>query len=351
MFGLHASQAMEGARGYLSIFSAGYVGVSFFFILSGFVLTWSVSARIEKRVFYRRRFARVWPLHAVTTLAVLVLSFFGGPSSELWLLLPVLLLLHAWVPVPSVNYAFNGPSWSLSVEAFFYAAFPFVHPLVAGSKRPLHSLSMLVGLYWALTIFLVTVGPVVLRALGRNTGIIEYIAYNFPIYRMLEFVMGMLLAAAIKRGLRSTLTPLQAVLINATAFALVSTGVNLELIQDRSLEIPLANALMCAPFLIVILAAASRDLKDPQGRVTLPSRTFVTLGRSSFALYLVHQPILEFLGSTPLSESHPVAAVLLGLLTSLFFAEVAHRTVEAPLERMLARRKPLTDIQNSSGIL
>ena len=49
----------------------GATGVTFFFVLSGFVLTWSFRPADTPGRFYWRRFARIWPLHAVTTLLAL----------------------------------------------------------------------------------------------------------------------------------------------------------------------------------------------------------------------------------------------------------------------------------------
>ena len=48
-------------------FSYGYTGVSFFFLLSGFVLTWSCAGQPAQR-FWWNRFARIWPLMALMML-------------------------------------------------------------------------------------------------------------------------------------------------------------------------------------------------------------------------------------------------------------------------------------------
>jgi peptidoglycan/LPS O-acetylase OafA/YrhL len=55
--------------------SMGQTGVTFFFLLSGFVLAWSMNPSTSKWQFYWRRFARIWPLHALTALAAVVLVF------------------------------------------------------------------------------------------------------------------------------------------------------------------------------------------------------------------------------------------------------------------------------------
>src|SRR6478736_4236025 len=91
--------------------SIGYVGVTFFFVLSGFVLTWAWSPELQARTFYRRRFARVYPVH----LLFVVVSAFSERLD--WGALPAnVSLLQAWSPDDTVVRSFSGVSWSLSCE-------------------------------------------------------------------------------------------------------------------------------------------------------------------------------------------------------------------------------------------
>ncbi|GAA4974091.1 acyltransferase [Kineococcus glutinatus] len=107
----------------------GYAGVSFFFVLSGFVLAWGTRPGLPAHTFYRRRFARVWPSHAVALALAAVLPVVSVARS--WeAALPNALLLHAWSTDPRITYGMNGVSWSLSCEAFFYASFPPAVPVL-----------------------------------------------------------------------------------------------------------------------------------------------------------------------------------------------------------------------------
>ena len=110
-------------------------GVSFFFVLSGFILAYNypeLEGRKAVRRFWLARFARVWPLHAVMLLLWIALifnfdrhSYFPGVEG-LARLGANLLLLQAWVPLSLWSLSFNGVAWSLSAEFFFYAVFPFL---------------------------------------------------------------------------------------------------------------------------------------------------------------------------------------------------------------------------------
>lgn len=106
--------------------SMGQTGVAFFFALSGFILAWSQNLATPKRVFYWRRFCRIWPLHFVTTILAVALVAASHAELSVAKLLAVLLLVQAWSPDGHWSFALNGPSWSLSCEMFFYAIFPFL---------------------------------------------------------------------------------------------------------------------------------------------------------------------------------------------------------------------------------
>lgn len=88
--------------------AVGYTGVTFFFVLSGFVLTWSYTPG-PRSDFYWKRFARIYPLHLLMTVAAGVhAAIVSVPDFKR--LLPVLLLVQAWIPAGAWKYAFNGVS-------------------------------------------------------------------------------------------------------------------------------------------------------------------------------------------------------------------------------------------------
>ena len=93
-------------------------GVSFFFVLSGFILTYIYPdlpdfAAVKR--FYVARAARLWPLHLLTMLLVVGV---GGIRSFETLALNAL-LLQAWMPVQRIYFSSNPVSWSISTEASF----------------------------------------------------------------------------------------------------------------------------------------------------------------------------------------------------------------------------------------
>ena len=113
----------------------GSVGVSFFFILSGFVLTWVARETDTVPQFWRRRFFKIYPNHLVTLLAAVLLAVTAAQALSTRDTLATMFLVHAWIPDQSLlfNLWSNTPSWSLSCELLFYLAFPFVRTCCAGS--------------------------------------------------------------------------------------------------------------------------------------------------------------------------------------------------------------------------
>ncbi|MDZ4048042.1 MAG: acyltransferase, partial [Pseudoxanthomonas sp.] len=101
-------------------------GVSFFFVLSGFILTYvypRLATLDDTQRFLRARVARIWPAHV----ASFALGFALMPYAwDTWTAIANLLLVHAWIPQSAYYFSYNGVSWSVSTEAFFYLAFPLL---------------------------------------------------------------------------------------------------------------------------------------------------------------------------------------------------------------------------------
>jgi len=120
-----------------SLFSnAADVGVSFFFVLSGFILTYNyadvfpdgISAANYTR-FVWDRLTKIYPVHFLTLLLVLPIAIFSPHLPLDWRAVPLhLLLLQCFWPssTPAFSGYLNVPSWSISCEWFFYLLAPVV---------------------------------------------------------------------------------------------------------------------------------------------------------------------------------------------------------------------------------
>lgn len=115
------------------LYKEGFVGVSFFFILSGFIIAYNyqqklMERKVSKRQFWVARIARIYPLHIATLLGVAVIGNLLHPMGwweGLKHFIPALFLLHPFVPRMDYFFYFGSPSWSLGCEQLFYLLFPF----------------------------------------------------------------------------------------------------------------------------------------------------------------------------------------------------------------------------------
>src|SRR5262249_9670208 len=93
------------------IFAQSAGAFSFFFILSGFALTWSQRPTDTASRFWRRRIARIYPNHVATWLVALGLIVAHAGTVDPAVVVPNLFLVHAWVPDPKVFFGMNVVSW------------------------------------------------------------------------------------------------------------------------------------------------------------------------------------------------------------------------------------------------
>lgn len=297
------------------VFGAGDIGVSFFFVLSGFVLAYSARPGDTARRFWLRRFARIYPLHLVTALAALsIASSWPAPPERGGTTVNLLLISSWW---RTHTQAVNPVSWSLTCEAFFYAGFPLLFVLVRRVARP-GAIAALLGLAVAATVAV----PWLSLAAGVQRDLRFY-----PPARLPEFVVGVLLARLVATGRWSgPRLPAAAVLL-ALGYA------------ASRFVLPDYEYAACTVIGVaaVIAAAARRDL---DGRPSLWSTPLlVRLGELSFAFYLVHILVMRTAQAIPAAQpgagiglTCAVFAVSLGLACAL------NEFVEVPARRYLVRR-------------
>jgi peptidoglycan/LPS O-acetylase OafA/YrhL len=322
VFSLHSGVVLglgeKNLSGFEKATGQGGAGVGFFFILSGFVLAWSARDTDTKRAFWRRRGARILPGYWFAWVLGLILTVVQ--PGHLWHgALPGLVLLQSWIPKSSIYFGGNGVGWSLSVEALFYALFPFLFVLFRrwGEKRQMVAVAVLIA---------ITVGWQVVLHPGTGTGIRFWLAYIFPPARLPEFAIGMLLL--IRAGRRSPVPLPVAVAIALGAY--IAAG----FVPSSSGYLTWV-VIVIIPFSLLIFTAATADLEGSSSFARW--RWIVKLGEWSYAFYLLHQLVLKFVvwrvGNTHLSLVE--ASLLAGacLVASVGLAGLLFHFVEKPLER------------------
>lgn len=329
----------------------GRSGVTFFFVLSGFVLAWTYDGqRVPAKVFLWRRFARIWPLLAVTSAASVAVWIAIGKEVSTKAVLATLLMVHAWSPDTVIQKGANPAAWSLSDEAWFYLIFPLLMmlPLLRTGR----------GRLWVMvTMSVALVGLWFASALIETGATRVWLLDYFPPTRMLQFVIGVAAGLAVKRGRTSPVgLPTAIGLVVLWHLALVPWH---QAVPDSLWYSPYsASQLLSAPiFALLVCAAAQADLRG--SRTGLGGAWAVRLGHWSFAWYLVHEIVIRsLLARYGRTESLVTTAGfwLLAIVISLAVAGMAYQWVEHPLERLLrragpqARRSPAPGDQDPAGV-
>jgi peptidoglycan/LPS O-acetylase OafA/YrhL len=167
-------------------------GVSFFFVLSGFILVYVYPELPDAGSvlsFWLARFARVWPAHSFAILLTMVLAGAVVIDGDLTQLAANLLLVHAWVPERFYFFSYNLPSWSVSTEVGFYAVFPLLIYRLGHSWwwKLVATAGLVVGIFvvsemWSIPVF-ESANPYGITAKG--------LFYINPLGRVFEFTLGM----------------------------------------------------------------------------------------------------------------------------------------------------------------
>jgi len=333
VFGFHSAGYGVTTTPWWHLPQFGFLGVAFFFVLSGVVLTWSTRPGQSAGAFWQRRFARVYPSHAVTAvIAIALYLWVMPPHKPLWAGVLALLLLQAWPPVPVVNSAANGVSWSLSCEAFFYLAFPWLAPTFA--RLSTTARRVLVGGILAGCASLAIAGSF---AFG---GRYDVPLYENPVVRLGEFALGIALGLSLRDGWVPRVRRRTA--WSAAALACVAA---LALGWARGWPVPrgVSDVLAIGPLSLVLLAYAGRDLRGRES--WMGRRAMVYLGQLSFAFYLVHQLVMDTMLKrvVPLTDGSVTGALWRTALTfglSVVGAVALHHLVELPGQRFFTRRRP-----------
>ncbi|ATQ43858.1 acyltransferase family protein [Caulobacter mirabilis] len=310
------------------------LGVDIFFILSGFVLTHAYRAALaEGRFHYGRfmaaRFARIYPAHlavlafvlAMVIVAVLIGAEFDDRNFTGIGLGATLLLVHAWFPAV-YDADWNGPSWSLSAEWFAYLAFPaYAWIGLKLRDRPWLVLGLAAGLFAGCDLaYQQLFGQTVVHA-ENNMGVLRILPeflYGVGLYRLFE-----------------RLKPSRPVAIAAALGLSMLMLALMHVRADDRLIVVIAGPFVLA---LALLAKAGAD----KGL----ARPWMLLGgEASYALYLIHMPILiGWKGVNALLTDRPSDYVLavweipLLLAISLLAAVALHRHIEAPARVYLRRQ-------------
>lgn len=320
----------------------GFVFVNVFFLISGFILSYNYFDRgtsLNKRDFWFARFSRLYPVY----LLVLIISFkmleiewHARSRTEFWqglVLSP--LLLQGWSP--SLATFWNTVAWTLSCEAAFYAAFPWIIRL-PWPRRPSRLILLLA------TLWIVNMIPSALYLLLNpdhltapvtrysSTTLIRFLKYT-PIPYAATFLAGVALS---RLQLTMTVTDRQRLAIAAAA--LIALGLFFYLVSPH-----VPYLLLHGGLLLPLFAALVFGLSGPHVIASVFSwGPLLLIGESSYCLYLLHFNIFQLLHMYHLPERMHVAALdpWISYAALIVLSILVYRFVENPVRKTLLSRFP-----------
>lgn len=324
-------------------------GVSFFFVLSGFILAHShfeSSSQPSVKSFYVARFARIWPLHIATFfLCLALIPERARVSSDSFLtVFANLTLVQSWIPKAGYFFSYNSVSWSISTEAFFYLCFPF---LIKNLSSTWHWKFAGVLTLSIATLTIASVLPIQPYDPNKPFEVSRMgLTYISPLVRIIEFFLGMLTALAFRRAQRflgrintSTWTAMEigALILIAPVSAcsdyLTIFFRTVSPYGESTAEF-LTHAGGAPAFMVVVFVMAFG-----KGLITriLSLRPLVVLGEASFALYLVHQIFIGwyFLNIPRLTNIPNNAAFFAYWLISISTSLLLWKHLETPLRHKI----------------
>jgi peptidoglycan/LPS O-acetylase OafA/YrhL len=338
---------------YLSIFYMhAPFAVDLFFLLSGFIFFWFYADKIASGktnfgTFFGFRMTRLYPVHIITLIAAALVQFwmlringhtFIIQNNDTYHFILNLLLIHTWgfEITPALN-GFNGPSWSVSIEVLLYLLF-----FIVAKRRLQHNKPFL--------FFMLVVGAVIQALYSMvGQGIYSFFLGGLT-YHLYNWI-------SLRKDIRKITT-----IVTVTAFLLwfmILTEYSFSYIRNTFMWIcakALPNMSTAVETSVFNLARNTffRTIISPVSilmlallettRGSLKAKWAIVLGHSSYALYLLHFPLMVL--SVILVDTFGISRdVYYSPYTMLLFyavliplSIVVHYYFELPVQETLRRK-------------
>jgi peptidoglycan/LPS O-acetylase OafA/YrhL len=370
---LHHSRMLRPFPRFLDVIALqGRAGVSFFYILSGFILAynyrdWFRNDLHHWKRFAHARFSRIYPMYFVALLwsSLFVIAARINDPAELksevhsaltafdmarsWILNVLMLQVYSLAPLD--QWLWNAAFWSISCEIAFYVAFPFLmwrfNKLILRS-RPAAFWFVLAGSVFVVQGLLFIATSRAIRRTWSDHGWLasitlnpivafDHIAYRQPVIRVGEFIVGVCLAIAFLEIGRDGVSKRAASACLATGLCGCGITAVLQFFVPR---VPIVvDQLQWYVFyvpafaLIIFSLACGRTM----GSAILGHPGLVLLGEASYSLYLIHLPILIFLARSKISQPLLIISAIMGVVG---LSIICLHVIEIPARRALRRLAP-----------
>ncbi|RYZ50665.1 MAG: acyltransferase [Chitinophagaceae bacterium] len=334
-------------------FSLGILGVQFFFIISGFVIFYSLEHTKSKASFWKKRMIRLLPAMVVASLLTFCLAWlfdtnaiFPGAQK-----LSNLFVSFSFISPALLNklagtgefFYLSGSYWSLWPEIQFYALSSTLY--FFDRKNFARNFIYTAGLLLGLHLLLVNIGGSNILGISANPAMLDFYLHwvkilNLPIY-LPYFFTGVLFYILYRNHLQDK----KQTWLNLAALA---TLLSYLLISTTGAGSKIAHALMFALFLGFIYFPSALRLFE--------TNWLVKVGVSSYFLYLIHEVIGVMVINTAGPYFMPLGFILplllMGVLaaTSIVFTQKIDIPVNRYLKNRLTRKMPVPLLRKKHAI-
>lgn len=300
------------------------IGVSYFFILSGFVMiiAYGHKTKISYLNYIKRRIARIYPVYFLGIILLLVYYLTKQIPIDFRGLIYNLTMVQAWIPGKALS--FNTPGWSLSVELFFYVSFPILFN-VFYSKWTIKKTFIIILLFFIAS-------QIILHWLinssfysGSPSKSHDFIFYS-PIMHLNEFLIGNISGLIfIKRKKRKNydwrILGLFTLLLLLLKFI---NGINFH------------NGMLAFVFVPLIVLISSND-----GIITkiFSNKHLVFLGEISYGLYILQKPVYDWVNELLkyLNVDNSIIIFYSSLIVLIIISAMSYKYIESPLRKRINR--------------
>ena len=332
----------------------GECGVSFFFMLSGFVLSLAYSERITKGLFSTKPFVvkqwiKIYPLHILTFIVMFALDIRLEKYCDITAVIANILLLQSWVPADSFYFVANSPSWFLCDILFFYVVFSSLNKYILRSdNRKLLAISLVVILLY---ICLMAVLP---------TYLVNPILYANPLTRLLDFIVGIILYKLYVSdngiALRDKLNGKSFLTVSLMELSVILLVVITAILYPHLPQRVRTVSIFWLAIPLFIFFFAMTDKHSGVISKFLQVKTMLWLGNISFCIYIIHVPVLRIFNSisvhTGIADSTLVHFILFTTILILF-SHITNKFNNALISRIgsiIVFTKSLNNIYSSASL-
>lgn len=263
-----------------SLFSQANIGVSYFFILSGFVMVIAYynHDKIEYINYYKNRFARIYPIYFIGLLIFVLFQISNSNFISFTELFLNSFLLQAWYSGRALSL--NFPGWSISVELFFYILFPLIINFYLKTKfKGIFNYAVI--LFWLFS-------QIILHLLynsnfykGYPSVSHDFIFYN-PLMHLNEFLIG-IISAFYFLNHKKIYKKIDVIILTFVVLLVLFLKINNVII--------LHNGFMAILFVPIIILLSL----NTNGIITIffKNKYLILLGEISFGIYILQVPIFR----------------------------------------------------------